>query len=316
LTVVQNRIFSLLIFLALLIWAVQLSGYIGRLYISDDLLWYFFTGDELTFPATTTNLKNELTSALVRVGADQGYLVRYDLLNKYSTNYPFVSATYAAVSSSIRSFQGGHSFGDYLTESLISANIIFGAMAVVIVGITAFNSPNGPLTVGFALAVAIETLILPYRAANFAPFYGATFFSGAGQALHHLLVPGPEFTMLNAGPRNLLAGLTLAVFLLRWSKRFTASYWMLLGLLFVHQSTTLLVVCIVVGIDLVLRPTMLLKSRIPIVATILFGVVREQVWHMTGLSASTLIYFLCLTAVVLAGAFFLYLAVTSACRRR
>jgi hypothetical protein len=287
LTAIKKNTYSLLILLALFVWAIQLSGYIGRMYISDDLLWYFFTGEELAFPTPANDLKTELASALVRVGADQGYIVRYDLLNRYSTNYPFVSASYAAVGSIIRVSLGAFRFDEYLIATLIVTNIIFGAVAIVIVGLAAFTSRNSALTVGFVLAVAIETLVLPYSAAAFAPFYEASFLSGAAQALHHLLVPGPEFTMLNTGPRNLLAGLTLAVFLLRWSKRLTESYWLLFCLVFVHQSTTLLVICTVVGIDLVLRPRVISRSYIPIVAAILFGVVREKVWHLTGFSIST-----------------------------
>lgn len=105
--------------------------------------------------------------------------------------------------------------------------------------------------------------------------------------------------MLNTGPRNLLAGLTLAVFLLRWSNRFTSSYWLLFGLIFVHQSTTLLVICTVVGIDLVLRPQVILKSSVPIIGAVLFGISRERVWHLTGLTLPTALGIACMIPVFL-----------------
>jgi len=302
----KKNIYSLLILLALFVWAIQLSGYIGRMYISDDLLWYFFTGEELAFPTPAKDLKAELASALVRVGAEQGYIVRYELLNRYSTNYPFVSASYAAVGSIIRASLGTFRFDEYLIATLIITNIVFGVVAIVIVGLVAFTSRNSALIVGFVLAIAIETLVLPYSAAAFAPFYEAKFLAGVGGALHHLLVPGPELTMLNTGPRNLLAGLTLAVFLLRWSRRFVGSYWLLLCLILVHQSTTLLVICTVVGIDLVLRPRVILKSGVPIVTAILFGVAREQVWHLTGFSTSTALYLVCLVSAALAVAYLVH----------
>lgn len=298
----QNKMHSylLLILLALFVWAIQLHGYIGRSYISDDLLWYFFTGEELTFPAQTANLKAELASALARVGAEQGLVVRYDLLNRYSANYPFVSASYAAVSSILRALCGEHRFSENLIETFIVTNIIFGIVATVIVGLAAVTSPKGALTVGFAVTVALQTLVLPLSAASFAPFYETGFLAGVGQALHHLLVPGPEFTMLNTGPRNLLAGLALAVFLLRWSQRFAGSYWLLLCLIFVHQSTTLLLICAVAGIDLVLRPRVILKSWVPIATAILFGVVRERVWHLTGFRSSTALGLILLVCAALA----------------
>lgn len=302
-TLNKTHAYLLLISLALLVWAIQLSGYIGRSYISDDLLWYFFTGEELTFPAQTASLKAELASALARVGAEQGFVVRYDLLNRYSANYPFVSASYAAVSSILRALHGEHRFSENLIETLIVTNIIFGIVATVIVGLAAVTSPKGALTVGFAVAVALQTLVLPLGAASFAPFYETGFLAGMGQALHHLLVPGPEFTMLNTGPRNLLAGLALAVFFLRWSQRFAGSYWLLLCLIFVHQSTTLLLICTVVGIDLVLRPRVILKSWVPIAAAILFGVVRERVWHLTGFRTSTALGLIFLVCAALAVAF-------------
>lgn len=302
-TLNKTHAYLLLILLALLVWAIQLSGYIGRLYISDDLLWYFFTGEELTFPAQTASLKAELASALARVGAEQGFVVRYDLLNRYSANYPFVSASYAAVSSILRAMHGEHRFSENLIETLIVTNIIFGIVATVIVGLAAVTSPRGALTVGFAVAVALQTLVLPLGAASFAPFYETGFLAGVGQALHHLLVPGPEFTMLNTGPRNLLAGLALAVFFLRWSQRFAGSYWLLLCLIFVHQSTTLLLICTVVGIDLVLRPRVILKSWVPIAAAILFGVVRERVWHLTGFRTSTALGLIFLVCAALAVAY-------------
>src|SRR5688572_20744597 len=149
LTAIKKNTYSLLILLALFVWAIQLSGYIGRMYISDDLLWYFFTGEELAFPTPAKDLKAELASALVRVGAEQGYIVRYDLLNRYSTNYPFVSASYAAVGSIIRASLGAFRFDEYLIATLIITNIIFGVVAIVIVGLAAFTSRNSALTVGF-----------------------------------------------------------------------------------------------------------------------------------------------------------------------
>ncbi|MDA9421485.1 hypothetical protein [Bradyrhizobium sp. CCBAU 53380] len=282
-SVTRKHLYSLLIMLALLVWAIQLAGYISRMYVSDDLLWYFFTGDELRFASSTHYLKADLASALVRTGADQGYIVRYDLLNRYSTNYPLVSATYAFVSSAIHAWSD-YQFNQYLVRSFTFTNIIFGAVALLVVGMAAFVPRDRALQVGFVVALAVETLVSPLGAASFSPFYEKDLWSGMAGAMHHLLVPGAEFTMLNTGPRNLLSGLTLAVFLLRWSKHFTGSYWLLFGLVFVHQSTTLLVICTVVGIDLVLRPRVILKASVPIVAAVLCGVLREKVWHLTGVT--------------------------------
>jgi hypothetical protein len=273
--------------------------------LGDDNLWYFFTADELIFPAAVSDLKNELTGALSRLNAEGGYVVRYQLLNSYSTNYPFVSATFAGASAFVRFISPTISFPHYISASLLCGYSVFGIITLVVVTVVAIWHSSPALKIGMVLSISIEALISPVAGGTFAPFHEAGFFRGISRALYFLAVPGPELNIFNIGPRNLLAGLILAACMLRWSRRSTASYWMLFCLAFVHQSSVLMVVFFFACVDLVLRPIALLRSIAPIALTFILVVFREKIWHLTGISWPLLSSALLVTAILIGGALWL-----------
>lgn len=287
---------------------MQLAGYISRLYISDDILWYLFTGDELKYPQVVGTLKESLTTALKNVAANDDYKMRYDLLNRYSNNYPFISAIYAVVGLIIAATKTASSFPDHLAATLLSTNVIFACTVMISLALCVKKTLSFSLGIGFCIALCYATLLSSFAASAFAPFYNATLHDGIQRALQHLIVPGGEFSAFSTGPRNMLTGLTMAVFMLRWSGRIRYSYWLLFALMTLHQSTTLLVLLFVVGIDVLLRPERIVSSSAPIGGAILFVGLRESVWHMAGLSQIALVT---LSATIIAALLVITIRATS-----
>lgn len=110
-------------------------------------------------------------------------------------------------------------------------------------------------------------------------------FGGVMAHLGQLLVrPGPQFSPLGFTPRGHFALLMIAVFALRWSNRYGMGYLLLIGLSFVHLSTSAVILLALLAVDLFLRPSVFRKPQTAAIVLLSLIVVmgRQTMWQLLG----------------------------------
>ena len=251
---------------------------------SDDNIWLYVTGLALAHPADSAEDPERLLIARVRdAGGAREAVIRYEMRADYRTNYLVPMLIWGGAAAIVNPAAAG-TIEDYARA--VGAAIVAGAAAshgfailLLVLGVLATGrSDLVAATFGGITLLLALTLVAPGGAAFlFWELQGIDAFRNAFKfALH----PDAQYSVFGFTPRSQLALIVLLVFILRWRGWIGAGYAVLaLGGL-VHQSMASLAFAAVLGMDIVVRPSALVRRSVWPFLLLAAGLiaVRETLW--------------------------------------
>lgn len=277
-TVTPLTIFSVL---ALFVCAAHLalSGiHNSRLAADDDRLFLYLTGIALTQQDEVDSIEETVQDAITRAGLLRPdyrlrmYTERFGHRQHYGSNYLAGSILYRT--GAWLTEESGD-YPDYLGRALFSGFwLSYTVFAIIFLGIFfCFRNSSRFIT---ALVTAISVMagldILFYTLGD--PMAGTIYLMPPNDRLELPLLDylatgtiggilNPDISLGPFGdtPRHHFILLTLVLYALRWSGRFTASYTLLFALSFLHQSLAGLLFGFLVTADMFLRPHLFSQKK-------------------------------------------------------
>ncbi|TCR66940.1 prolyl oligopeptidase family serine peptidase [Rhizobium sp. BK376] len=255
---------------------------------SDDNIWLYLTGVQLTHPESADKLDVQLLQASADHGADAESQLRYKMRVDYRKNY-YLSSLLTGLLAERQPIDVGGDLVQYsrrIGKIFIRSTAIQTAVALIalLLGVGLVRRPELMISVALAISIlGISSLIQPSENPGnflfFDPF-------NKGRVLQNIVLfainPGSQFSVFGFTPRSTLLLVTLLIFAWRWHGWVVASYILATALIFLHQSMAMILLANLIIIDLVFRPRMLFQvSILPwIVAGTLIFVWRESLWNV------------------------------------
>ncbi|MDX2235655.1 MAG: hypothetical protein NW200_14245 [Hyphomonadaceae bacterium] len=273
---------------------------------SDDNIWLYMTAAELREPARAEGVRRIILEEIPRHAASPEIVTRFEQRAGYRENYFAFSWLMSAVSVA-HSSPGQAALPGYadaistvtLTTTTLSAVI---ALLLLIAGLGATGRATYPLAAGITLIVigALSGVVEP---GSFVLFERTDPAVAIDNLWKFTVNPGDQFTLFGFTPRSYLFLLTLVVFAFRWRGWWAASYWAAVPLIFVHQSLAALFIALLVGVDCVLRRSMLIRPAVAtaIAAAGLVWAARETLWNYVSPTAAAAAPFAVAAALALYG---------------
>lgn len=267
----------------------------GRLLIdrgvagTEDNLLFYMMGLNLVAADQLETMANAAIDYYSTRVDDPHVLLRLNFRKTYLNEFPLPGAVYLAVS---RAFKGMLDLNQTLYPLYLSQVVVFGltaAMALSVVCVVLLvrltRRPLHMWALAFTVLLYGLSEFLPVQQNSFATLLVHDGFGGVMAHLGQLLVrPGPQFSPLGFTPRGHFALLMIAVFALRWSNRYGVGYLLLMGLSFVHLSTSAVILLALLGVDLFLRPSVFRKPQTAAIVLLSLIVVmgRQTMWQLLG----------------------------------
>lgn len=283
-------------FLGLAMAITVLAGVFGgRLLIdrgvvgSEDNILFYMMGLNLVAAEQLETMANGAIDYYSTRVDDPHTLLRLNFRKTYLNEFPLPGAIYLAIS---RAFKGLFDLNQTLYPLYLSQVIVFGLTAsmalsvvcvVLLVRIT--RRPLHLWALAFTVLLFALSEYIPVQSNSFATLL---MHDGLGNVMAHLgqllVRPGPQFSPLGFTPRGHFALLMIAVFALRWSNRYGMGYLLLMGLSFVHLSTSAVVLLALLAVDLFLRPSVFRKPQTAAIVLLSLIVVmgRQTMWQLLG----------------------------------
>ena len=261
------------------------NGMIG----SEDSLLLYLMGLNLIESERLLALGEQALAYFSSRTDDTHAILRLEIHKDKLNESPLPGAVYLAVS---RVFKTLFAPARQLYPLFLTQTIVIGLYAAVVLSVVAAASiavfvPRRQFASAFALTVLIFALteLLPIYANFAATILVHDSIPGVLRHTGQLLArPGPQFSPLGFTPRSHFALLMMAVFALRWCRRYGWSYILLFVLSFIHLSISGLTLVILVLVDLFLRPREILRplcTGVIALSLVLFGF-RETMWQVIG----------------------------------
>ncbi|MCG8560117.1 MAG: hypothetical protein MI824_09970 [Hyphomicrobiales bacterium] len=262
--------------------------------VQDDQMYLLFLSLRYDDPERAERLANLGHSAIEKRAENSRLIERSRLRWLYRDNYVgHLYLVYAGTlaTASVIGGQVDATFSETvawgMSLGMLTASLLAGLLVVF-----ALLRAADPL---LALAVAIVAVIACYQSfidlgashkifGNVAEGQSFIFFRTISQIFLIILDPGKSTFLFGATPRSVFVLVLLAMFVLRWKSHFSLSYLMFFPMILFHQSQAGLFLFGIVVLDLVLRPTVLLRpfniGAIGLVAAVFFW--RERLWEVVG----------------------------------
>ncbi|MDH6275179.1 pimeloyl-ACP methyl ester carboxylesterase [Rhizobium leguminosarum] len=282
-TWLRSAIFILLIFLTCF---ARIS--VNDLRGSDDNIWLYLTGVQLTHTKSADNLNAQLLRAVADRGANAESQLRYKMRVDYRKNY-YLSSLVTGLLAAYQPVDKQGDLANYSTHIgtiFIQSCIIQTTFALIalILGVTWVRRPE--LTTSVALTIlilGILSLVQPLENPGSFLFFDPL---NSGRILQNILLfavnPGSQFSVFGFTPRSTLLIFALLIFGWRWHGWVAASYILAAALLFLHESMAAILLANLILLDLTFRPKLLFRvSILPwIVAAALIFAWRESLWNI------------------------------------
>lgn len=264
---------------------------------TDDNLFFYMSGLNLFHGDALDQLNDRAITLFEQKGADQHAMMRLRLHKVSLNEYALPSTIYYGVSRILKPL-----FDPVpgLYPLFLSQSIVFGFFLtfvltlLVLIGVFVFiKRPLFIWALGLTLGLYGLSELLPL---NGNPFATILMHDSLGGIFAHtgqlLLRPAPQFSPLSFTPRSNFTLLLIGLFALRWSKHDLAAYGLLLVLSFYHLSSSGLILVMLVGIDILIRPRIFRSIPVTgmVVLTAAVFLYRENMWeHLLGNGLTPLI---------------------------
>jgi hypothetical protein len=254
----------------------------------DNILFYMMGLNLVAAEKLETMASGAIDYYTTRID-DPHVFTRLNLRKTYLNEFVLPGAIYMAVS---RTFKGMFDINRSYYPLFLSQAVVFGLTAAMVLSVICVTflvrTTKRPLHLwALALTVLLFSLseYLPIKGNAFATILANDKFGDVLAHLGHLLVrPGPQFSPIGFTPRAHFSLLMIAIFALRWSNRHDMGYLLLIGLSFVHLSTSALILFALLAVDIFLRPSMFKKPQTA--ALILLAAIlilsRQTMWKLMG----------------------------------
>jgi hypothetical protein len=254
---------------------------------NDDTVWLYLTGVELFHPSAAAPLHEAVRDFLPMQPDGERALQRWNLRANYAANYLLPSALIYGASRAIKPIIDGFegNFALFVTLSLALGVILSAVVAVSVLRWAILSCDSSAASFGtlLGLAAVAALSVLPEDTPK-----NLIDTGGPLQSVLYLLklffVTGPEPSIFGYTPRSQFLVCALAVFLLRWHRRWRGAYVLTILLSLLHQSMAGLLLGLLVVLDLVARPQIFDRKTVAIVAlgaVVMFG--RERLFSTLGL---------------------------------
>ncbi len=257
---------------------------------TDDNLIFYMGGLNVFHAEALERLNDRAIALFEKKGTDPHAMMRLRLHKVSLNEYVLPGTIYYGVSRVLKTL-----FGRVpdLYPLFLSQSIVFGFFLtflltlLVLLGVFAFiNRPLFIWALGLTLGLYGLSELLPLRYNSYATILMHDSLGGIFTHTKDLLLrPGSQFSPLAFTPRSNFTLLLIGLFALRWSKHYLAAYGLLLVLSYYHLSASGLVLVMLVGIDLVVRPQVF--RSIPVAGAVALTTAvflyRENMWeHLLG----------------------------------
>jgi hypothetical protein len=284
--------------------------------IDKDWLFLYLCGIEMAQPQLHEQ-QIDLVKKIVAFSGDDQAVYRATMRANYCNNYPFTSLSMYLVGQWQNQFGTGaaEDFPGFVVRSLWYGIVVSGGLLGILAILAAFALTRGPLRKSLFMAIglaAVFYLVVPPPVTNWFLYQGTpsppamlvNWLNVLGLGLHSWFHPAAPYSAFSTFPRSLCALLSFAAFAIRWSGRPAAAYWVPLLIGGIHQSTSLLLLFVLICCDIVIRPRVLARPSIlvPIGVNLAIIFLRERMFAILGFSSSDVVIvaalFLCLIAAL------------------
>ncbi|MHC8509084.1 MAG: hypothetical protein ACYYKD_06750 [Rhodospirillales bacterium] len=269
--------------------ALFVSGLSG----SEDNLLFYMMGLNLFHGPELAAMADRAIAFYTEQGADEHALFRLQFRKTYLNEFPAPGAVYYGVG---RIFKPLFDPAANLYPLFLTQVLAFGLFAAVMLAAAVSAGimwMTGRTALGWAFALTLAFFAMteysPFTAQSFATILNNETPADAAAHIFNLLFrPSAQFSPLGFAPRGQFALLTIAVFALRWIDRPAASYWLAFALSFVHLGSSGMMLAVLAGLDLVLRPERLKRPAViaPVVIAAVLFAARQSMWEIIGAAAA------------------------------
>jgi hypothetical protein len=268
--------------------------------LDKDWLFLYLCGIEIVQPQLHEQ-QIDLVKMIVAVSANDQSVYRATMRANYCNNYPFTSLSIYLAGKWQTYFgaSAAENFPAFVVRSLWYGIVFSGALLGILTILSVFALTTDPLRItlfaAFGLAAIFYLAVPPpvtswflYQSTPAPPAKVVDWLSVLLLGLHSWLNPTAPYSPFSIFPRCLCALLSFAAFALRWSGRPAAAYWVPLLIGGIHQSTSVILLFVLICCDIVIRPQMLARPVIlvPIGVNIAIIFLRERMFEILGFSTS------------------------------
>lgn len=257
---------------------------------TDDNLIYYMSGLNVFHGEALDQLNDRAIWLFEQKGADKHAMMRLKLHKVSLSEYALPGTIYYGVSRILKTLFGPT---PGLYPFFLSQSIVFGFFLtfvltfLVLIGVFLFiKRPLFIWALGLTLGLYGLSELLPLRQNSFATILMHDSLGGIFAHTRDLLLrPGSQFSPLAFTPRSNFTLLLMSLFALRWSKHHLAAYGLLFVLSFYHLSASGLLLVMLVGIDILIRPQIFRSIPVAGVVALTTAVFlyRENMWeHLLG----------------------------------
>lgn len=249
---------------------ICLSGFVSTVFVnfdaSDDYLFFGQTGLELAMPQATADQTRLVTRCIKNGKASENFSVRWKMRGDYSRNYLATAVAQAAAVSTIP-HDTQHFAQDLPVRWISAASAVYAILMVTLLVMALWPaSLTGWMAMAFALAASAIIGTGTLRGDQFLVLRDPVDF--VANLIRFLINAGPGLSPFSFAPRGMIVGAAAAIFLIRWQKRQVLSYWLIFGLLFVHNSMAGLFLAFILAIDCLARTRSFLNWRLALPAVL------------------------------------------------
>jgi hypothetical protein len=270
---------------------------------SDDNIWLYGSGvAHFQNHREAVDLEDFLTGRVRDLGASDADAVRYGMRADYRSNYLLPLLGWGAVAKAVDAGSRADlvDYARAVGAAIVASAAAVHGLAVLALAIGVFATGRIDLSAALFGGIAVLlvlTMVVPGGAAMlFWEREGAPAFINA---LWFSVHPDAQFSIFGFTPRSQLAVAVLLAFVMRWRGWIGAAYALVALSGLVHQSMATLAFAVVFAMDLVIRPTVLIRRDVLpflVIALVLIAT-RETLWTYV-LVPAALVRFFILIAVL------------------
>jgi hypothetical protein len=284
---------------------------------SDDNLLFYMSGLNIFHKTEVLALNNRAVKHFEQKGKTRPHamkrlILHRDYLNEYTLPgiiHYGVSRIFKPLFDPIPSL-----YPMYLAQSITIGFVACFAFALSLLAGIFYFIKNSLFSWALAITVILYGIafFLPLKDNSFAHLVlQNSFWDMVKNTIEMLLHPSTQFSPLSFPPRSNFTLLMIGVFALRWSNRYFLSYLLVIVLSFIHLSSSGMILALLFGMDVVLRPEIFRTPKIAI--ALLVGmtsfVLRESMFD--SLIGTNALYFLIGGTIALCSVVFAVLKTSS-----
>jgi hypothetical protein len=253
---------------------------------TDDNLIFYLNGLNVFHGAALGQLNDRAIRFYTEKGADPHAMLRLKLHKVSLNEFALPGMLYYAISRILKPLfdPAPGIYPIFITQSLVFGFFVTFALTLllftgVFVGIRALI-----FTWALGLTVGLYGLseFLPLQSNSYATILMHDSLGGIFAHSRDLLLrPGTQFSPLAFTPRSHVTLLLIGLFALRWRRQHAAAYGLLFVLSFYHLSASGLLIVMLVGIDLLVRPEIFRVRSVGAIASLTTALFlyRENMWE-------------------------------------